>query len=85
MTRLAELDLEGHRTEIREEEPGLIGIGVDPPVGIGQRSLLVTDPQGNLLWDVPGFVDVSVVLPEARRAITDARSLEPGPPGTGSV
>ena len=56
-TTLAELVLEGHRTEIREEEPGLIGIGVDPPIGIGQRSLLVTGPQGNLLWDVPGFVD----------------------------
>jgi hypothetical protein len=56
-TTLAELATEGHRTVVREEEPGLVGIGVDPAIGIGQRSLLVTSPEGNLLWDVPGFVD----------------------------
>lgn len=56
-TTLDELTAEGHRTVVREEEPGLIGIGVEPAVAIGQRSLLVTSPDGNLLWDVPGFVD----------------------------
>lgn len=56
-TDLAALAAEGRRTDIRDEEPGLVGIGVEPQIGIGQRSLLVTSPQGNLLWDVPGFVD----------------------------
>lgn len=60
-TTLAELASEGHRTEIREEEPGLIGIGVEPAVGIGQRSMLVTSSEGNLLWDVPGFVDETAI------------------------
>ena len=44
-------------TEIWEVEPGLLGIGVTPSVGIGQRALLVQTGQGNLLWDPPGFVD----------------------------
>jgi glyoxylase-like metal-dependent hydrolase (beta-lactamase superfamily II) len=56
-TSLRELAAEGHRTEVRQEEPGLIGIGVEPAIGIGQRSLLVIGSGGNLLWDVPGFVD----------------------------
>jgi len=54
---LAELAAAGHRSDIREVEPGLLGIGVDPPVGIGQRALVVTTPEGNLLWDPPGFLD----------------------------
>ena len=33
------------------------GIGVTPPVGIGQRGLLIVTPAGNLLWDPPGFLD----------------------------
>lgn len=56
-TSLDELAAEGHRTVIREVESGLLGIGVEPQVGIGQRALLVRTPAGNLLWDVPGFVD----------------------------
>jgi hypothetical protein len=52
-----ELAADGRRSEFWEEEPGLIGIGVSPSVGIGQRALLVRTDQGNLLWDPPGFVD----------------------------
>ena len=54
---LEELAGEGHATVILEEESGLYGIGVEPSIGIGQRSLLVTGTSGNVLWDVPGFVD----------------------------
>lgn len=43
--------------EVRQEEPGLYGIGVEPTLGIGQRSLLFTGAAGNVLWDVSGFVD----------------------------
>ena len=54
---LAELVANGHRIEIRDLEPGLTGIGAHPPVGIGQRALLVQTPAGNLLWDCLGLID----------------------------
>ncbi len=56
-TTLAELGAAGHRSDVREVEPGLTGIGADPPVAIGQRALLVATPAGNLLWDPSGFID----------------------------
>jgi len=56
-TTFEELSAGGHRSDIREVEPNLTGIGVAPPVGIGQRALLIRTPQGNLLWDPPGFLD----------------------------
>ena len=40
-----------HRADIREEEPRLTGIGMEPSFGIGQRALLVESPGGNVLWD----------------------------------
>lgn len=47
-----------HVVTIREEEPDLWGVGVDPQVGIGQRALLVRTPAGNVLWDcVPLLTD----------------------------
>ncbi|HLI44792.1 MAG TPA: hypothetical protein VKU92_10045 [Acidimicrobiales bacterium] len=46
-----------HRSELREEEPGLIGIGVAPPVAIGQRALLVMTEGGNVLWDCVPLLD----------------------------
>jgi glyoxylase-like metal-dependent hydrolase (beta-lactamase superfamily II) len=60
-TTLAELVGAGHRSDVREVEPGLLGIGATPPVGIGQRALLVQTPRGNLLWDPPGFLDDAAV------------------------
>ena len=56
-TSVAELAAAGHRSEVREIEPGLTGIGTQPPVAIGQRSLLVQTRDGNLLWDPSGFID----------------------------
>ena len=47
----------GHTNELREEEPGLLGIGVEPQVGIGQRALLVQTPGGNVLWDCVPLLD----------------------------
>ena len=58
---LAELRGEGHRIEVRDLEPGLTGIGANPPVGIGQRALLVQTPTGNFLWDCFGFIDAEGV------------------------
>lgn len=56
-TTLVELAEAGHRSEIREVEPGLLGVGANPPVAIGQRGLVVRTDGGNLLWDPPGFLD----------------------------
>ena len=60
-TTLAELAAAGHRSDVRAVEPGLTGIGADPPVAIGQRSLLVATPAGNVLWDPSGFIDDAAV------------------------
>jgi len=60
-TTLAELAAAGHAADVREVEPGLTGIGTDPPVAIGQRSLLVRTPAGNVLWDPSGFIDDAAV------------------------
>ena len=37
--------------EVRELEPGLIGIGSSPQIAIGQRALLVARPDGGVMWD----------------------------------
>ena len=50
-TTIEELRLRGDRIEIRELEPGLVGVGVTPSLGIGQRALLVRTANGNILWD----------------------------------
>lgn len=56
-TTLQELQAEGRRADIRELEPGLTGVGAAPPIGIGQRALLVQTAGGNFLWDCLGFID----------------------------
>lgn len=50
-----------NRNSIRFEEPGLIGVGVDPPFAIGQRALLVRMPTGNVLWDCIPLLDPALV------------------------
>jgi hypothetical protein len=49
------------RNEVREEEPGLYGIGTTPPFGISQRALLVRTPAGNVLWDCVSLLDEATV------------------------
>ena len=46
-----------HRAVIRDEEPGLTGIGCEPSFAIGQRALLVQAPGGNVLWDCTSLLD----------------------------
>jgi hypothetical protein len=59
-TTLADL-AEAHRGDVRELEPGLWGVGVEPSFAIGQRGMLVTTDAGNVLFDVPGFLDGAAV------------------------
>jgi hypothetical protein len=60
-TSLAELARRGYATELRELEPDLVGLGVAPQLGIGQRALVVRGPAGCLLWDPPGYLDQAAV------------------------
>lgn len=58
---LAQLVAEGHAGTLSEVEPRLLGITIEPSVGIGQRALLVQTAAGNVLWDPPGYVDDRMV------------------------
>jgi hypothetical protein len=57
----------GHRADIREEEPGLTGIGSAPAFAIGQRALLVQTPGGNVLWDCIALLDEEIVAAVGHR------------------
>ncbi len=46
-----------HKVVVREEEPGLFGVGMEPAFAIGQRALLVCTPHGNVLWDCTSLLD----------------------------
>jgi glyoxylase-like metal-dependent hydrolase (beta-lactamase superfamily II) len=58
---MRELAEEGLRTEVRDVEPDLFGIGVQPGIGVGQRALVVCTPDGNLLWDPPAYLDQAAI------------------------
>jgi len=77
-TTAAELAAAGHRSDLRDIEPGLLGIGAEPAVAIGQRALVVRTAEGNLLWDPPGFVDDRAI--EAVRAIGGLRAVSASHP-----
>ena len=56
-TTMADMKADGYRNEVREEEPGLTGIGITPSFSIGQRGLLVQTPEGNILYDCISYLD----------------------------
>jgi hypothetical protein len=56
-TTLDELAKAGHEVRVRELEPDLFGITVEPKLGIGQQAHLVRTPAGNVIWDMVGYVD----------------------------
>ncbi len=60
-TTSAERAAQGCRIEIEELEPDLLGLTARPKADIGQTALLVRTPAGNLLWDVPGYLDDAAV------------------------
>jgi hypothetical protein len=73
-TTLAELRA-AHRADIREEEPGLAGIGSAPSFAIGQRALLVGTDEGNLLWDCLAPFDDEVARAVRARGGIDAIAI----------
>lgn len=50
-----------HRITVRLEELGLYGIGMEPSFAIGQRALLVSCPNGNVLWDCIPLIDDGLI------------------------
>ncbi len=54
---LGQLAMEDLHSDVREVEPGLLGIGVRPGFAINQRALVVSTDAGQVLWDVPGYID----------------------------
>ncbi|HST49997.1 MBL fold metallo-hydrolase [Jatrophihabitans sp.] len=65
-TTMAEIGAE-RASELREEEPGLLGIGTRPAFAIGQRALLVSTEQGNVLWDCVSLLDEAAHAEVSRR------------------
>lgn len=64
-TDLDKLAADGRHVEVLGLRPTLTGLRTD--VGIGQTALLVRTPEGNLLWDPPGFIDDDAVAAVADR------------------
>jgi len=69
-TTMAEIAAD-HAVVVREEEPRLTGIGVQPAFGIGQRALLVRTSDGNVLWDCVPLLDEA-----ARAQITSLGGID---------
>jgi glyoxylase-like metal-dependent hydrolase (beta-lactamase superfamily II) len=68
-TTLAELKVK-HVNELRDLEPGLIGIGSKPQIAIGERALAITRPKGGVLWDcTPLVTDEAVKALKAKGGI----------------
>ena len=61
------LKADGYRNVLREEEPGLLGIGIEPSFSIGQRGLLVQTDGGNVLYDCVSLIDDDGIAEIERR------------------
>src|SRR5262249_5052413 len=48
--------VDGHEAEVRKDA-NMLGIGITPSFGIGQRTLLVKSAAGNVLWDCISYLD----------------------------
>lgn len=62
-----------HRNTVHAQGEGVIGIGVDPQVGIGQRALLIRGNDGNVLWDCVPLLDDG--LAELIKALGGLRAI----------
>jgi len=56
-TTASELRRAGYRSSLRWLEEGLLGIGVEPAVGIGQRALAVVGDRGVVVFDAAPLLD----------------------------
>ncbi|MCM3005038.1 MBL fold metallo-hydrolase [Priestia koreensis] len=60
-TTIEEMRENGYQVEHREEGEGLIGIGISPAFGFGQRALLLKTEHGNILWDCISYMDQEII------------------------
>ena len=58
---MAAMQQDGYHNTFRPLEPGLTGIGTEPPFAIAQRALLVQTEQGNVLWECESLLDDDTV------------------------
>jgi len=59
-----------HANDLRELEPGLLGLGSKPQIAIGERALVITRPEGGVMWDcTPLVTDEAVQLLKASGGI----------------
>ena len=63
----------GHHNLVKPLETGLTGIATEPKFAIGQRTLLVQTPKGNVLWDCISLLDDATI--EAVKALGGISSL----------
>lgn len=52
---------DSYSNTIRQLEPNLYGISIEPTLGIGQRALLVRSAGGNVLWDCLPLIDEATI------------------------
>ncbi len=50
-----------NRNSLKLEEPGLIGVGIEPHFAIGQRALFLRTSKANVLWDCLSLLDEAIV------------------------
>ncbi|MFI9485075.1 hydrolase [Promicromonospora sp. NPDC052451] len=60
-TTLEELAAQGQSIAVEELEPDLFGLTTVPDVGIGPTAKIVRTAGGNLMFDVPGYLDDEAV------------------------
>ena len=51
-----------HQNVIQPLETDLIGIHTEPHFAIGQQSLLIRTPEGNVLWDCVSLIDEATIV-----------------------
>jgi len=68
-TTLDELQ-EDHVNDLREVEPGLLGIGSSPQIAIGERALVIQRPEGGVMWDcTPLITDAALGAIKAKGGV----------------
>lgn len=60
-TTMTQMKADEYKNEVKDEEPGLTGIGITPSFSIGQRALLLQTEHGNVLYDCVSLLDDNAI------------------------
>lgn len=66
-TTMEKLLWQRYAVDWREIEPGLVGLSIDPRFAIAQRALLVTRPDGGVMYDCIPLIDDATAAKVAER------------------